>query len=212
MAAALRTGYNPATAAALAVERLCGGGGPGLPLAAAGPTLAPTPAARAFHHDGFSTVSWAVLMPENGVGFGALGPLLAVRTAGERRTLAIHYEILSARASARAVQRQRYRANIIRDVKASRGFSTTAADQRTSSSSRDQEHAVAAGAAMVRFTVATSVTVPSSWPVEDHAARLENDATGRLRVLRLELAQDSAFVAAVLPVGIGLPQHRGGLG
>jgi hypothetical protein len=211
MAVALRTGYNPATAASLAAERLRGGSGPGLPLAAAGPTLAPTPAARAFHHDGFSTVSWAVLMPENGVGFGALGPLLAVRTAGERRTLAIHYEVMSARASARAVQRQRYRATIVRDVKASRGFSTTATDHRTSTSARDQEYAVAAGAAMVRFAVAASVTVPSSWPVEDHAGRLENDAAGRFRVLRLELAQDSAFVAAALPVGIGLPRHRGAL-
>ena len=76
---------------------------------------------------------------------------------------------------------------------------------------RDQEYAVAAGAALVRFAVATSVTVPSSWPVEDHAARLENDAAGRARLLRLELAQDSAFVAAVLPVGIGLPRQRGAL-
>ena len=47
--------------------------------------------------------------------------------------------------------------------------------------------------------------------MEDHAARLENDAAGRARLLRLELAQDSAFVAAVLPVGIGLPRHRGAL-
>ena len=40
---------------------------------------------------------------------------------------------------------------------------------------------------------------------------LENDAAGRARLLRLELAQDSAFVAAALPVGIGLPRQRGAL-
>ena len=143
--------------------------------------------------------------------FGALGPLLAVRTAGERRTLAIHYEVLSARASAKAVQQQRFRTGIVRDVKSSRGFATTAADQRSNLGARDQEYAVAAGAALVRFAVAASVTVPSGWPVEDHAARLENAAAGRARLLRLELAQDSAFVAAVLPVGIGLPRQRGAL-
>ena len=31
------------------------------------------------------------------------------------------------------------------------------------------------------------------------------------RLLRLDLAQDSAFVAACLPLGIGLPRSRGGL-
>ena len=100
---------------------------------------------------------------------------------------------------------------IVREVKSSRGFATTAVDQRAGAGARDQEYAVAAGAAMVRFAVAASVTVPSSWPIEDHAARLENDAAGRARLLRLELAQDSAFVAAVLPVGIGLPRRRGAL-
>jgi hypothetical protein len=170
MASALRTGYNPATAAALAGERLGSyAEASRLPLAAAGPTLAPTPAARAYHHDGFTSVSFAVLMPENGLTFGALGPLLAVRTAGERRTLAIHYEVMSARASAKAVQQQRFRTGIVREVKSSRGFATTAADQRSTVGARDQEYAVAAGAALVRFAVAASVTVPSSWPVEDHA-------------------------------------------
>jgi len=40
---------------------------------------------------------------------------------------------------------------------------------------------------------------------------LENDAAGRFRLLRLELAQDSAFIAACLPLGLGLPRTRGGL-
>lgn len=210
MAVALRTGYNPAAAAGLSAEALRDGHGTtGLPLIAAGPTLAPTPAARAYHHDGFTTVTYAVLMPEHGLGFGALGPLLAVRRAGERRTVAVHYEILDARASAAAVQRRRFRTGVVRDLRSSRGFIITAADQRAAGGARDQEHAVAAGAALVRFGVAAAVTVPAEWPVEDHAAWLENDAAAGTRLLRLELAQDSAFVAAVLPVGVGLPRRRG---
>ncbi|GAY13162.1 SCO6880 family protein [Pseudonocardia sp. N23] len=209
MAAAIRTGFNPAAAAGLTRDRLTGRSG--LPLSAAGPALAPAPAARAYHHDGFSTVSYAAMMPPTGTVFGSLGPLLAVRSEGERRTVAIHYEALSARAAARAVRSGRFRSTAMRDWRAARGVGDTATDRRRSDGARDQESAVAAGQSMVRFTVAASVTVPADRDVEDHAARLENDASGRFRLLRLELAQDSAFVAAVLPVGIGLPRLRGGL-
>jgi hypothetical protein len=97
------------------------------------------------------------------------------------------------------------------DYKAGKGFSTSAADQRDSGGARAQEHAVAAGHAMVRYAAVAAVTVPSHWNVEDHAVRLENDAAGRFRLLRLELAQDTAFVTACLPLGVGLPRARGSL-
>jgi hypothetical protein len=214
LAEAIRTGFNPAAAAGLTSAHLTHpdpDGESGLPMAAAGPTLAPTPAARAYHHDGFSSVAYSVLMPEAGTVFGSLGPLLAVRTAGERRTVAIHYEVMSQRAANRAVQSGRFRNNVMTDYKATKGFNTTAADERKAGGARAQESAVAAGHSMVRFTVAASVTVPAGWNLEDHAARLENDASGRFRLLRLELAQDAAFVSAALPVGIGLPRLRGAL-
>lgn len=210
MAEALRTGFNPAAAAVLTSQYLTDTAA-GLPLAAAGPTAAPPPSARAYHHDGFSSVSYSVLMPEPGTVFGSLGPLLGVRTAGERRSVAIHYEMLGARAASRAVQANRFRSNVVTDWKRQKGFSASAVDERQASGALAQERAVAAGHAMVRFTVAASVTVPSEWNLEDHAARLENDASGRFRLLRLELAQDSAFVAAALPLGIGLPRMRGAL-
>lgn len=212
MAEAIRTGFNPASAAVLTTGHLRSAeGGPGLPLAAAGPTQAPPASPRAYTHDGFTSVSYSVLMPEAGTVFGSLGPLLAVKTAGERRCLAIHYEVMDARQAARAVQSNRFRANVLTDWKTSKGFATTATDEREATGARTQERAVAAGHSLVRFAVAAGVTVPAHWNVEDHAARLENDAAGRFRLLRLELAQDSTFVAACLPVGIGLPRLRGGV-
>jgi hypothetical protein len=214
LAEAIRTGFNPAAAAGLTSHHLHHPdptGETGLPMSDAGPTLVPTPAARAYHHDGFSSVSYAVIPPEAGTAFGSLGPLLAVRTAGERRTVAIHYEVLSQRAANRAVQSNRFRTNVITDYKAAKGFATTATDSRKASGARAQESAVAAGHSVVRYTMAASITVPAEWNLEDHAAKLENDASGRFRLLRLELAQDSAFVAAALPVGIGLPRLRGAL-
>ena len=85
----------------------------------------------------------------------------------------------------------------------------TAADSRRASGAR-RRVAVAAGHGL-SGNDAPSVTVPADWNLEDHAAKLENDASGRFRLLRLELAQDSAFVAAAVPVGIGLPRLRGAL-
>lgn len=209
LATSIRCGFNPAATAALHREALTGISHSGLPMALAGPTRTPVPQARSYSHDAFTTVSYSVLMPEAGTVFGSLAPLLAVKTPGERRSLAIHYEVLGAGRSSRAVQANRFRANAISDYKARKGFTTTAADERGAWGARAQEHAIAAGHAMVRFAPLCAVTVPSAWNVEDHASRLENDAAGRFRLLRLELAQDSAFVAACLPVGIALPRLRG---
>jgi hypothetical protein len=209
LAEAIRTGFNPAASAVLTTGHLAHTAG--LPLAAAGPTRAPAPAARSYTHDGFTTASFAVLMPEPGTVFGSLAPLLAVRTAGERRTLAIHYEVLDAGRATRSVRGHRFRSNVMTDWKHTKGFTTTAVDERAATGAQAQERAVAAGHSIVRFTVASAVTVPHHWNVEDHAARLENDAAGRFRLLRLELAQDSTFVVACLPVGIGLPRLRGEL-
>ncbi|MEW2507641.1 SCO6880 family protein [Amycolatopsis sp. NPDC047767] len=205
LAEAIRTGFSPASAAVLAAGRQGG-----VAWAVAGPGRAPAPTARVYRHDGFATVSYSVLMPEGGTVFGSLGGLLAVRTAGERRSLAVHYEALSPRRARSAVRAGRFRAGVMRDWKRSKGFSTSASDARVSSGARAQEQSVAAGHGLVRFAVAAAVSVPDEWAVEDHAARMENDIAGRFQLLRMDLAQDAGFVTAVLPVGIGLPKLRGG--
>ncbi|HWM58491.1 MAG TPA: SCO6880 family protein [Pseudonocardia sp.] len=213
LAEAIRTGFNPAAAAGFTSHHLTRATGtdPGLSMSEAGPTLVPHPAARSYTHDGFASVAYSVLPPESGTVFGSLGPLLAVRAAGERRTVAIHYEVLSRRAANRAVRTNRFRQNVVSDYKAQKGFSSTAADSRRAGGAKAQEVAIAAGHSMVRYTIASAITVPADWNLEDHAAKLENDASGRFRLLRLELAQDSGFVAAAVPVGIGLPRLRGAL-
>ncbi|MFE3175933.1 SCO6880 family protein [Amycolatopsis sp. NPDC059090] len=205
LAEAIRTGFNPGSAGSLNARRS------GVAWAAAGPGQTPTPSARVYRHDGFATVSYAVLMPESGTTFGSLGGLLAVRTAGERRALAVHYEALPPRRARSAVRAGRFRAGAVRDWKRSKGFSAAASESRAAAGARAQEQAVAAGHGLVRFAAATAITVPGEWSVEDHAARMENDIAGRFELLRLDLAQDAGFVTAVLPVGVGLPRLRGGL-
>lgn len=209
LAEAIRTGFNPAARAVLAEQRARGG--PGLERAAAGPVAAPPPHPRSYTHDAFTTVTYAVLMPEAGTVFGSLHPLLAAHTAGERRTVAIHYEVLDPRHADRAVRAHRFRATVLRDWRRSKGFTVPAGEQRDTAGAHTDEHAVAAGHAMVRYAAVTAVTVPRHWPIEDHAARLEHDAAGRFRLLRLDLAQDTGFVTACLPLGLGLPRTSGGL-
>lgn len=211
LAEAIRTGYSPTDAAQLRTTRLTYPDTPGLPRAAAGPTHTPSPAATAYTHSAYTTTSYSVLMPEAGTVFGSLSPMLAVRTPGERRSLAIHYEVLDSRAASREVQSSRFTSNVLRDVKRGKGFAPSASEERQASAALEAEQAVAAGHAVVRYAAAAAVTVPSHWPVADHAARLENDAAGKFRLLRLDLAHDSGFVAACLPLGIGLPRQRGGL-
>jgi hypothetical protein len=210
IAESIRTGFNPAAAGALTHRRLAHGDA-GLPAAAAGPTRAPAPAARSYHHDGFVTVSYAVIPPRSGVRFGSLAPLLAVRTPGERRSLAVHYEVLPQRMAQRIATRERQTTTLVSEIRSSKGFGSAAKDNQDRGSSYRQEDAVAAGEAMVRYALVVSVTVPDDWNIEDHAEALETSAAGQYQLLRLELAQDSGFVAANLPVGIGLARLRNAL-
>lgn len=214
VSAAIRTGFNPAatrpTVLNEAASDVDGAGHGGWAWAAAGPGRAPAPTIRCYAHDEFRTVSYTALLPE-ATTFGALAPLLAVSAPGERRTLAVHYEVLDARRAARAARGHRFRTGAMRDWKSGKGFAVTASDARQASSAQAQEHAVAAGHSIVRTALACAVTVPRTADVEDHAARFETDGAARqLRLLRLELAQDTGFVAAVLPLGVGLPRARAG--
>lgn len=212
VAETIRTGFNPAAAAHLRHQHLTrpdrdgdGSGGGGLAWSQAGPAFAPAPAARHYAHDGFVSVTYAVGPPVGGTTFGSLAPLLAVRTAGERRALQIHYEVLDRGEARRHVTRTRFRDTVVADFKASRGFRSSAEDEHRRAGGHDHEHAVAAGHGLVRYTIAAATTVPAEWNIEDAAAGLENAATDHFSLMRIELAQDAAFAAAVLPVGYGLP-------
>jgi len=207
MAAALRTGFCPAAAAGVTQRALDGHGG--LPLAVAGPTRASGASGRVYYHDGYATVSFTLMMRESSLPFGALGPLLTVHRAGERRCVAVHYEVLETKAAQRIASRERGHTTVLRSFKASKGFGVKASDTRAQASAERQENAVAAGHALVRAAVVVSVTVPAEWNIAERADALENDIVGLFNPVRLDLVQDSAFVAACLPVGLGLHKLRG---
>ncbi len=209
LAAAIRTGYNPADAVPLqrareeAARRRPTVLGP--PLAAAGPSAALPPAPRSYTHDASTTVSYALLLPELPTRVGALTSMLAVSRAGERRSLCLHYEPVPAARAGRQVEHDLWASEISQDLRTKRGFRVGRTERRRAAETAAHETQLAAGHTMVRVAGLASVTVPSHWSVEDHAASLEaaSRACG-YGLLRLDLAQDTGFVAACLPVGVGL--------
>ncbi len=209
LAAAIRTGYNPADAIPLHRAREeASRGRPtvlGPPLAAAGPSTAPPPAPRSYTHDAYTTVSYAVLLPDLPTRVGSLTRMLAVTAPGERRTLTLHYEPLPAHRAGRQVEHDMWATEISQDLRTKRGFRLGRRDRRRASETAAHEQQLAAGHTMVRVAAAASVTIPTGYDVEDHAAAFEASARScGYTLLRLDLAQDTGFVAAALPVGVGL--------
>lgn len=214
VAEAVRTGYHPADTAMLeAARQRARRGQPtttGVALGAAGPAHA-LPAARAYTHDAYITVAYTVLLPELGTAVGALARLMTPAVAGERRCVALHYQPLSAARATRQVEHDVWIADTAREVKVRKGFRVSRAEKRRSAETASHEQQITAGHTLVRVAGAAAVTVPAGWDVEDQAAGLDAAArAGRYRLVRLDLAHDTGFVAAVLPLGIGLPDrsHR----
>ena len=119
------------------------------------------------------------------VRFGSLAPLLAVRTPGERRSLAVHYEVLPQRMATRIATRERQTSTLVSELKATKGFGAAARDVQDRGSAYRQEDAIAAGQAMVRYALVVSVTVPDHWNIEDHAEALETAAAGQYHLCLL---------------------------
>jgi hypothetical protein len=210
LAGAIRTGFNPAEAAGMEAARQEQARGratvTSVPMGAAGPTNAPPPSGRRYIHDAFTTVSYAVLLPKRPTQVGSLQRILTPSVSGERRTLALHYEPFSPGKADRQMDHDIWGAEMAEDLKTTRGFRLTRREKRRSSDAARRDQQMMMGHTLVRVAGAAAVTVPSNHAVEDAASRFEASARAAgFQLLRLDLAQDSGFAAAVLPVGVGLP-------
>lgn len=212
LAAAIRTGYNPADALCLQRARQEAARGRltvlGPPLGAAGPSGALPPKPRAYTHDACTTVSYALLLPDLATRVGSLARMLAVSRSGERRTLTLHYEPIPVARAGKQVEHDMWASEISQDMRTKRGFRVGRQERRRAGETAAHEQQLAAGHTMVRVAGVAAMTVPSGWNVEDHAASLEAAARAcGYGLLRLDLAQDVGFVAACLPIGVGLPDR-----
>src|SRR3954452_1833272 len=90
------------------------------------------------------------------------------------------------------------------------GFRQRARQRRDTERIGTADEKLAAGRALVRPAVAACVTLPASWRVAEQGSRLDASIRAAGFVpLRLDLAQDSGFAAAAIPLGVGLPDRRG---
>jgi len=214
LAAAIRTGFAPGERAGLTEATLAAREDPAvagaLPMGAAGPSSAPAPERRHYVHDAWSTVSCTVLLPEQGALMGALAPVFTPSAVGERRSATVFFEALPRQRADRLVGAESMSADTAADLRARLGFQTRAAHRRDAARVAGQDTRLAAGRALVRHAMAAAVTVPSTWPVADFGRRLEASIRGAgFTPLRLDLAQDSGFAAACIPLGVGMPARRG---
>ena len=213
LAAAIRTGYNPQDAVCLQRARQEATRGRltvlGPRLGAAGPSAALPPSPRAYTHDASTTVSYALLLPELATRVGSLARMLAVSRSGERRTLTLHYEPIPVSRAGRQVERDLWASEISQDMRTKRGFRVGRKERRRALETATHEQQLAAGHTMVRVAGVAAVTVPSHWNVEDHAAALEASSRScGYGLMRLDLAQYAGFVAACLPIGVGLSSRE----
>jgi len=214
LAEAIRTGFAPGDRAALTEARLRGRTEPGssasLPMAAAGPGAAPPPEARHYAHDAWLSATCTVLLPDKGAVMGALAPVCTPTTAGERRSVTVFFEAVPAHKADRLVGAEAMSADLAAEIRRRGGFRDRAAHRRDAARVEGQDFRLAGGSALVRVGIAAAVTVPNTWAISDYGHRLEANITGSgFTPLRLDLAQDTGFAAACIPLGVGLPRRRG---
>ncbi|KQS54578.1 hypothetical protein ASG36_20640 [Geodermatophilus sp. Leaf369] len=209
LASAIRTGFAPGDRGPLADAAL----DPrvtGLPMAAAGPTLAPAAERRHYAHDAWHSATCTVLLPDKGAVMGALAPVLMPTAAGERRCATVFFEPISHTKADRMVSNESMSSELATEMRRRGGFRSRATHRRDAARVEGQDVRLAQGNALVRVALAVSVTVPGTWSITEYGRRLESSVTGSgFRPLRLDLAQDAAFAAACIPLGIGLPRRRG---
>ena len=213
LAAAIRTSFAPGDRAVLIAADHAAGTDPnvatGVPLPAAGPTRAATHA-RYYVHDAWASITDTILLPDQGAVFGALAPVLVPAAVGERRSLTVFYPALARSAGDRAVGRAEMSAATGNALRDRAGLLTRARQRRATARVADMDDKLARGHALVRPSAAAAVTVPAGWPIAEQASRLDTSirAAGFIPQ-RLDLAHDSGFAAACVPLGIGLPRRRG---
>jgi hypothetical protein len=213
LAAAVRTGFAPGDRGQLVAADLAAADdaqlATGVPMAAAGPTRARAEV-RHYVHDAWASVTDTVLLPDSGAVLGALAPVLVPTVAGERRCLTVFLAPLPLDRATRLIGREEMSATTGNELRARMGFHQRARQRRDTERIGVADEKLAAGRALVRPAVAACVTVPATWPVAEHGRRLNASIRAAGYVpLRLDLAQDSGFAAAAIPLGVGLPDRRG---
>ena len=175
-----------------------------VPWALAGPSGAQA-TVRAYAHDAWHSVSSTIKLPDRGAVLGALAPVLVPAQAGERRSLVVVYPIVAPGRAQRQSGTRQWGADLgeaLRD-KAKVRRTTAAGDE--AARARGTEAKLARGAALTHPYAVATITTPRAVPAAEAGRRLDSSIrTAGFAPLRLDLAQDAAFAASTVPLGITL--------
>lgn len=178
-----------------------------VPWAMAGPSGADA-AVRHYTHDAWSSVSATLKLPDNGAVLGALAPVLTPSEPGERRSFTVVYPILRQATADRQSATREWSADLGEELKNRAGMKIRARQRSDSARARGLDSKLARGHCMTRPYAVATVTVPSSYRIEEFGRRL--DAAIRragYAPLRLDLAQDLGFAATTVPLGVSLTRR-----
>ncbi len=212
LAVACRSGFAPGDHAAVVDASgsvdLDSEPNPTVAWAVAGPSGAEA-AGRCYSHDAWNSISSAVMLPDKGAVMGALAPLL-VPGRMERRSVLVVYPVLRQRDADRSSSKKEWSADIGDELRRRIGSKPRAAAQRDNAQARGLDRKLAAGNAMTLPWAVCTTTAPKSAPITEHGHRLDTAIRGAgFSPLRMDLAQDAAFAASVIPLGVSLTRSRG---
>jgi hypothetical protein len=212
LAVAIRTGFEPGDATALADAAIRHRSDPsipaGVPVGACGPTSAVT-AMRSYRHGEWESASSTILLPRKGARMGALARVLVPSQPGERRSLTVLYRPVSQRTADRSTGRAQMSAVMAGTLREKAGRVERAKDRQAMGTLHERDEKLEMGRSLVSVSSAVSITVPAHWNIQDFSRRL--DASIRISgftPLPLDGAHDTAFAIATIPLGSTMASKR----
>lgn len=211
LALACRTGFAPADRASVIDAQSAKAENPqvnaDVPWSLAGPSGADA-AVRHYSHDAWNSVSATIKLPLRGAMMGSLAPILTPSEPGERRSFVACYPVMRQGAANRSVANSEWAADISGHLRHKAGVKERAKNRDEAQTARGMDTKMARGNSIVRPYAVCTVTVPNTSNPASAGRRL--DASIRragFAPLRLDLAQDLAFCATAVPLGIGLSRQ-----
>ena len=137
--------------------------------------------------------------------WGHWRPILTPSESGERRSFLVAYPIVSQSKADRQSGNAEWAADLAEGMNEKLGRKTRAKQRDDAYKARGLDAKLARGNALTRPYAVCTVTVPKTLRITEFGRRL--DASVRragFAPLRLDLAQDTAFAASTVPLGISL--------
>ncbi len=212
LAAATRTGFAPGDRAgivdALAAAEQDPTVNADVPWAMAGPSGADL-VARHYSHDAWNSVSSTIKLPARGAVMGALAPVLTPQEPGERRSLMVCYPIVSQATADKESSKADWTADIGEGLRQKAGVRLRERERADLTKVRNLDVKLARGNSLTTPYAVCAVTAPKTQRIAEYGRRLDAAVRRAGYVpMRLDLVQDTAFIAATIPLGIALHGRR----